>query len=116
LFNILKYTIVKLIFYRLEVSKMSYEVMTVEQLAKYLQLDEQTIYRKVRTGQIPAVKIGKTLRFKRDVIDGWLTLSSLKWSSKKRGELREWAEEYARSKGLKEESIQKAISRKRYGK
>ena len=52
------------------------EVMTAGQLAKYLQLDEQTVYRKARSGQIPAARIGKTLRFKKDVIDGWLRLSA----------------------------------------
>ncbi|MEW6086716.1 MAG: helix-turn-helix domain-containing protein [bacterium] len=92
------------------------EVMTAEQLAKYLQLDEQTVYRKARVGQIPAVRIGKILRFKKDVIDGWLRLSSFKWSSAKREELRKWGENYAKASGLKEEDVQKAINKKRYGK
>lgn len=90
------------------------EVMTTEQLAKYLQLDEQTIYRKARAGQIPAVHIGKTLRFKKDVIDGWLRISSLKWTAKKRQSLRNWAEEFAKEKGLEEGDLEKAISKRRY--
>ena len=90
------------------------EVMTTEQLAKYLQLDEQTIYRKARAGQIPAVHIGKTLRFKKDVIDGWLRISSLRWTTKKRQSLRNWAEEFAKEKGLKEGDLEKAISKRRY--
>lgn len=90
------------------------EVMTAEQLAKYLQLDEQTVYRKARAGQIPAVHIGKTLRFKKDVIDGWLRISSLRWTAKKRQNLRTWAEEFAREKGIKEEDLEKAISKRRY--
>lgn len=90
------------------------EVMTTEQLAKYLQLDEQTIYRKARAGQIPAVHIGKTLRFKKDVIDGWLRISSLRWTTKKRQNLRTWAEEFSKKKGLKEEDLEKAISKRRY--
>lgn len=90
------------------------EVMTTEQLAKYLQLDEQTIYRKARAGQIPAVHIGKTLRFKKDVIDGWLRLSSLKWTAKKRQNLRNWAEEFAKEKGISEEALEKTISKRRY--
>jgi len=89
------------------------EVMTTEQLAKYLQLDKQTIYRKARAGQIPAVHIGKTLRFKKDVIDGWLRLSSLRWTAKKRQNLRSWAEEFAKGKGLREEDLGKAISKRR---
>jgi len=89
------------------------EVMTTEQLAKYLQLDEQTIYRKARAGQIPAVHIGKTIRFKKDVIDGWLRISSLKWTAKKRQNLRNWAEDFAKEKGIKEEDLEKAISKRR---
>lgn len=90
------------------------EVMTAEQLAKYLQLDEQTVYRKARAGQIPAVHIGKTLRFKKDVIDGWLRISSLRWTAKKRQNLRDWAEEFAKEKGISEETLDKAISKRRY--
>lgn len=90
------------------------EIMTAEQLAKYLQLDEQTIYRKARSGQIPAVRIGKTLRFKKDVIDGWLTISSLRWTAKKREGLRGWAEDYAKVKGLKEEDVEKAVYKRRH--
>lgn len=90
------------------------EVMTTEQLAKYLQLDEQTIYRKARAGQIPAVHIGKTLRFKKDVIDGWLRISSLRWTAKKRQNLRSWAEEFAKEEGLKEKDLEIIISRRRH--
>jgi len=48
------------------------EVMTIEQLAEYLQLHPQVLYRHVRKGNIPASHIGKTIRFKRSVIDRWL--------------------------------------------
>lgn len=92
------------------------EVMTTVQLAKYLQIDEQTVYRKARAGQIPAVRIGKILRFKKDVIDGWLRLSSLKWTSRKREALRDWAENFAKAKGIKERDIQRAIYKRRYSK
>lgn len=104
---------VRYIYIRKEDKIMIPDVMNVEQLAKYLQLDEQTVYRKARVGQIPAVHIGKTLRFKKDVIDGWLTLSSLRWTSMKREALRGWAEDFAKAKDLKEEDIQMVISRKR---
>ncbi len=92
------------------------EVMTAEQLAKYLQLDEQTVYRKARAGQIPAVHIGKTLRFKKDVIDGWLRISSLKWTARKRENLRSWGESFASAKGFSEEDVEKAIYKRRHQK
>ena len=48
---------------------MASDVMTVEELADYLKLDPQTIYRKFRKGELPGVRIGKAIRFKRDVIE-----------------------------------------------
>lgn len=90
-----------------------YEVMTTEQLASYLQLDEQTVYRKAKRGEIPVVRIGKTLRFKKEMIDSWLRLSSLQWNAKKRSDLRKWAQSYARTKKIKEEDVLGAIKRRR---
>lgn len=92
---------------------MIYDVMTAGQLAEYLQLDEQTIYRKAKRGEIPAVHIGKTLRFKKDLIDSWLRLSSLQWTPGKRKNLLSWARDFSKTKGLKANHVQKAIDRRR---
>ena len=43
--------------------------MTVTELAEYLKVQRSTIYRWVRNGKIPAVKIGSDLRFDRDAIE-----------------------------------------------
>ena len=48
------------------------DIMTVEQVAAYLQLHPQVVYRHVREGKIPVSKIGQTLRFPKAVIDKWL--------------------------------------------
>ena len=53
------------------------EVMTIDQVADYLQLHKQVIYRHVKKKTIPASRIGSTLRFKRSVIDAWLIDSAL---------------------------------------
>ena len=53
------------------------EIMTVKQIAQYLQMDEHTIYRLARSGQIPAIKIAGQWRFKRDVIDKWINEKSI---------------------------------------
>ena len=90
-----------------------YDVMTASQLADYLQLDEQTIYRKAKRGEIPVVRIGKTLRFKKDLIDGWLRLSSLQWNIKKRQNLRLWAQGFAKTKGFFQKDVMKTIVRRR---
>lgn len=48
------------------------EVMTIDQVADYLHLHKQVIYRHVKRGNIPASRIGATIRFKKSVIDAWL--------------------------------------------
>ncbi len=48
-------------------------VMTIDELAKYLRIHKSTIYRMVREGLIPASKVGNRWRFRKDVIDRWLT-------------------------------------------
>ena len=54
------------------------EVMTIDQVAEYLQLHKQVVYRHVRNKTIPASRIGATLRFKKSIIDAWLTDSAPK--------------------------------------
>jgi excisionase family DNA binding protein len=47
------------------------EIMTIEEVAKYLKLKPQTIYSWAQSGKIPAAKIGKEWRFRKDIIDTW---------------------------------------------
>ena len=42
--------------------------LTVNQLAQLLSLNPQTVYRKCRKGQIPCIRVGKTIRFDPDQI------------------------------------------------
>ena len=53
------------------------EIMTVKQVAEYLQMDEHTIYKLARSGLIPSIKIAGQWRFKKDVIDRWISEKSL---------------------------------------
>ena len=48
-------------------------VMSIKEAASYLELHESTIYRLAGNGEIPAFKLGGQWRFKKDVIDQWLT-------------------------------------------
>lgn len=52
---------------------MADEIMTVKQLAEYLKLNYQTVYKKVQKGEIPSSKIGRGWRFQKNVIDRWLS-------------------------------------------
>ena len=82
-------------------------VMTVKELADYLRLNELTIYKKVRLGEIPAVKMGRALRFKRDVIDKWLEIES-GWDQEFETLLMR-TQEFGKRAGVTEEKIQQAI-------
>ena len=61
--------------------------MRVDEVAKYLGVVPDTVYRKARRGEIPAVKMGKIWRFPKDALDKWLNetaLSSITTSAVKR--------------------------------
>ena len=47
------------------------EVLTALEVAQYLRLDVATIYKLAQSGEIPAVKVGRTWRFKKELIDEW---------------------------------------------
>jgi len=53
------------------------EILTVKQVAEYLQMNEHTIYRLARSGQIPSIKIVGQWRFKKEIIDKWIRDESL---------------------------------------
>ena len=46
-------------------------VMTVNDLARYLKVHPSTVYRLLRTGQLPAFKVGSDWRFNIEEIDRW---------------------------------------------
>jgi len=48
------------------------EILTIEEVASYLRLKPQTIYKWAQEERIPAAKLGKEWRFRRSIIDRWL--------------------------------------------
>jgi len=54
-------------------------IMTVQEVAKYLNMVPDTIYRKARAGEIPAVKMGKCWRFPKEILDSWLNKQALEF-------------------------------------
>ena len=48
------------------------ELMTIEELEKYLRFTRKTIYKLLKEGSIPATKIGNKWRFDKEAIDKWL--------------------------------------------
>ena len=57
-------------------------IMTVDEVARYLGVVPDTIYRKARRGEIPAVKMGKMWRFPKETLDKWLNDSALEMVKK----------------------------------
>ncbi len=52
------------------------ELMTIQEVAAYLKMSQQTIYRMARQGKIPALKVRNRWRFRRNDIESWLTLEN----------------------------------------
>ena len=47
-------------------------IMTIEELAVYLQLHPLTVRSLARAGELPTFKVGRQWRVKRDMLDQWL--------------------------------------------
>jgi excisionase family DNA binding protein len=52
------------------------EVMTISDLAEYLQVSKSSLYKLVQNGRVPGQKVGKHWRFRKDTVDQWLSASS----------------------------------------
>ena len=54
----------------------AFTILTVREVAEYLRLSEAKVYRLVNAGRLPVVRIGKTWRFRKDLLDEWLAARS----------------------------------------
>ena len=48
------------------------EILTIEEVAAYLRLTPQTIYKWAQEKRIPEVKLGKECSFRRSILDRWI--------------------------------------------
>ncbi|HEX9455395.1 MAG TPA: helix-turn-helix domain-containing protein [Candidatus Binatia bacterium] len=48
------------------------QLLTLEQVADYLNVDKFTVYRLLAAKDLPAFKVGNQWRFKRKMIENWL--------------------------------------------
>jgi len=51
---------------------MAEDILTLQEVAQYLKVDERTVYRMVKSKQLPAFKVRNQWRFKKDAIDKWI--------------------------------------------
>ena len=49
------------------------QLMSVQELATFLNVNISTVYQWSQRGQIPAMKIGKMWRYRRSDVEAWLT-------------------------------------------
>jgi excisionase family DNA binding protein len=52
-------------------------IMTIAEVSQYLGLHELTVRRLAREGAIPALKLGRQWRIKRDLLEKWIEQRSL---------------------------------------
>lgn len=52
------------------------QLMTVEELGEYLRFTRKTIYKMLKEGSLPAIRIGNKWRFDKTAIDDWLLQST----------------------------------------
>ena len=53
-------------------SSMDETFLTTEEVLAYLQVNLRTVYRLIKAGKIPAVRVGRQWRFRKRDIDAWL--------------------------------------------
>jgi excisionase family DNA binding protein len=46
--------------------------LTTEEVLEYLQVTQRTVYRLIKAGRIPAVRVGRQWRFRKQDLDRWL--------------------------------------------
>lgn len=51
---------------------MTSEIMTIQEVAEYLRLNEKTTYRLAAEGKLPGFKVGGSWRFRKGEIDRWI--------------------------------------------
>ena len=56
------------------VSKMTDEILTLKEVAKYLKLADKTAYRLAAEGKLPGFKVGGSWRFRKTDIQTWINL------------------------------------------
>ncbi|NWG33066.1 MAG: helix-turn-helix domain-containing protein [Chloroflexi bacterium] len=51
-------------------------ILTVREVAEYLRLSQAKVYRLAKQGNLPVFRIGKSWRFRKDLLDEWLVKQS----------------------------------------
>lgn len=52
---------------------MEEELLTANELARYLKISPRTVLRRARNGDLPAIRVGRRFRFNKKQVDRWLS-------------------------------------------
>jgi len=63
---------------------MNESVLTIKQIAEYLNVTERTIYNLLQRGELPGFKVGVAWRFRKEDIDRWIQKNMKKQNPKVR--------------------------------
>ena len=66
-------------------------LMTVNEVTQYLKINVYTTYKMAERGELPAVKLGRIWRFKKDEIYKWL---AHKMTTEKKTRFEKWQKKY----------------------
>jgi len=56
-------------------TKQQMTILTVHEVAEYLRMSEAKVYRLAKERKLPVIRIGRTWRFRKDLLDDWLSQS-----------------------------------------
>jgi excisionase family DNA binding protein len=62
----------------MDTAQMTNKWLTIEQIADYLQVSKEKIYKLCQRRKMPAFKVGGQWRFKKTLIDRWVLTSNRK--------------------------------------
>jgi repressor LexA len=66
---------------------MDSDILTLQEVAEYLKVDERTVYRMLKSKQLPAFKVRNQWRFKKETIDKWIEKSNIRESKNNKIEI-----------------------------
>jgi len=64
---------------------MENRLLTCSEVARWFNMDEATVQRMSRTGELPAVKIGGRYRFRQDDLEEWFNKQMRKGNGDEKG-------------------------------
>ena len=85
---------------------MPIQIMTIEDVAKYLRMNEATIYRYIQEGKLPAARMGRNYRVRREDVDSFFEARKVSaWDR-----VCQAGRELSARSGWKPEMVEQAIS------